>query len=365
MKFELNQTKIREILSKLGKVLNAKTSIPILNGILVQAESDCILFTGSDGAESVIHRAPVEEGVVKVISEGSAVFSKDCMDVVKKLKGGITFELLDTTVKISQDKTELSFGVLDAADYPKVAIKPISQPIIFSGKEFADIISKTSFAASDSETRPILTGVNMTFHPDGNVFVATDSHRLGKVTTGKSKEEIKLTIPAKTLDYALKSFDLDKEVFVYPSELQIAFANGNTILYSRLLEGNFPDTSRLIPPEHNFSLVLNRTELLDTLDILATMTKNSVVKMKVGTLFVELAASGETSKGMKEIAFESYDGEEGFQISFSAKYVTDALKSMDTASVKIDFNGAMRPFIIQPVSEDINELQLVLPVRIN
>lgn len=363
MKFTVDQEVIKDVLKKMSKLLNGKSSIPIYSGVLVQTREDCILFTGSDGTESMIHRVPVADGIAVVDAVGSSVFLKDCLEVAKKLKGLITFEVTNTSLMITQDKTELSYGVLEASDYPKVAVEPNSEPIVFTGQEFKELVNKTAFAASTSEVRPILTGINMKFTPEGNVFVATDSHRLGKMQFGESKKELNITVPSGTLEYALKSFDLSNEVLVFPSELQIAFANGNTILYTRLIEGNFPDTSRLIPTQSEFSLVLSRQELLDSLDLLATMTKNSVVKLSAGTLFIKLSAKGDTSKGSKEIAFESYDGEEGFDIAFSAKYVSDALQAMTSSSIKIQFNGAMKPFVIEPVGETPKELQLILPVR--
>ncbi|MFD5853578.1 DNA polymerase III subunit beta [Cytobacillus pseudoceanisediminis] len=363
MKFQLSQEGLKDVLTKLGKVLTAKSSIPILAGVLVEAKTDCLLFTGSDGSESIIHRIPVGDGTALVEAEGRSVFSKDCIEIAKKLKGMVAFEVTGATVKVSQDKTKLDFGVLDAADYPSVANTPTSKPIIFSGEDFSNMVSNTYFAASKSEIRPILMGIHMSFSSEGNVFVATDSHRLGKVTFGKSEQELKITVPAKTLESTLKFFDLEKEVFVFPSETQIAFANGNTILYSRLLEGNYPDTGRLIPKESKFNLVVSRKELLDALELFKDLSKNSVVKMKVDNLFVELKAFEGTTSGIREIAFESYDGEEGFTISFSAKFVADALKPLECTSVRIGLEGPMKPFTIHPITEEATELQLILPVR--
>lgn len=366
MKFKLDKEIIQETATKIEKILNAKSAIPILAGVLVQAKSDCILFTASDGTESIIHRIPVEDDIATVETEGSTILTKDCLDVARKLKETISFETIAHKVIVSQEssKTNLEFSVMDADEYPKITVEATATPIVFSGKDFSDVINKTSFAASTSEIRPILQGIHMSLSPNGNVMSATDSHRLGKVVSGAYQDEIKLTIPAKILKSALKSFDLSKDVIVVPSECQIAIANGNTIFYSRLLEGNYPDTSRLIPNDFEMKLVLSRKEFLDAIDILSVMTKNGVIKLKMDGLFVEVAATGETSKGSMQIAFESYDGDSEFEIAFSAKYVADALKSIDASSVTIGFNGNMKPFVIQPVAEERDELQLILPVRV-
>ncbi|EAR66153.1 DNA polymerase III subunit beta [Bacillus sp. NRRL B-14911] len=365
MKFKMEKDRLQDTVKKIEKVLNIKSSIPILAGVLVQAKADCLLFTASDGTESIIHRVPLDEGAVNIESEGSAVFTKDCFDVTKKLKGSISFELIDQKVIVSQDKTKtrLEFGVMDAEDYPKVAIESTSNPIIFSGKEFFNIVNKTSFAASSSELRPILQGIHMSFSKDGNNFVATDSHRLGKVTTGQSEETMSVTVHAKKLEQVLKSFDFSTEVLVFPTELNIAFANGHTIYYTRLLDGTFPDTSRLIPKEFKQKLVINREEFFDSIDMLSAISREGIVMLSINGLFVELAALGDTAKGSREIAYESFEGE-SLEVGFSAKYVLDALKSIDSSSISIGFNGGMSPFVIQPLSEEITELQLILPVRL-
>ncbi|MDX1806668.1 MAG: DNA polymerase III subunit beta, partial [Paenisporosarcina sp.] len=243
------------------------------------------------------------------------------------------------------------------------------KPYILDGKLFAEMVSKTTFATSNSDARPILQGVNMTFNADKNVFVSTDSHRLSRLVFDGTHEESStedlpkaITVPASVLDHALKSFDLSMQVAIFPSPQQIAIANGNTILYSRLLEGNYPETERLIPTEFNSQLVVNRKEIIESLELLATLGTNNIVELKVNGLFVELKAQGSNAKGMKEIAFETYDGEEGFSISFSAAYALVALKTTEHQSIKFRFVGAMRPFLITPVEES-NELQLILPVR--
>ncbi len=364
MKFTISKAILTEVIGKIGRLMRAKPSVPVLNGILVEVQENCILFTISDGTESLIHQVPVNESNgILVEGEGKSVLSKETFNISKKLKGDITFELLDSNVIVSQNKTSLEFSTINADEYPKVAIENTNKAITFEGKDFESIVNKTFYAASDSDTRPVLKGVHMEFG-ESNRFVSTDSHRLAKVELGSSTEEMQITVPATLLDHAIKSFDLSQSVLVFPSSTQIALANGTTILYSRLLEGNYPDISRLIPSEFNSELIVNRQELIDTLELLATLSDNSVIQVSVNGLFVELSAGNAISKGMKEIAFESWTGEEGFTISLSAKYLIDTLRTISSGSVKISFVESMRPFVVTPVSDNpTNELHLILPVR--
>lgn len=364
MKFTIEKSKLTDALNKMGRIMTAKPSIPILGGILVRATADCLILTASDGTESIIHRIPVSEELV-IEEEGVSVLAKEAIDISKKFKGTISYSVDGPRVKVSQAKTFLEFSTLDANDYPTIAASTNPQPIVMNGKDFSAIVTKTAFATAKTETRPILTGVHMLFAEEGNVFVATDSHRLGKISSGKgSKEnEMQITVPAKLLDHALKSFDLSKDVIILPDERQLALANGDTILYSRLLEGNYPDVSRLIPTDFETKVVVNRQEMLDTIDLISALSTNSTVDLKANGLFLEVEAVQEGKKGKREIAFEEYEGDEGFSISFSAQYVAEALKSMESSSVRFNFNGSMKPFVIEPIQEDCCELQLVLPVR--
>ncbi len=367
MKFTITNTAIQETVLKMGRLLTAKTTLPILNGVLVEAQNDCIMFSASDGNESVIHRVLLDKvDDEQLIEPGRCVFPRELFDSAKKMKGSINVEATAEGVTVTQAKTKLHFSVMNADEFPKIDTESRTTQVVLTGKEFSDMVTHTTFATSKSDIRPILTAVNMVFSKDSNVFTATDSHRLSSFHgkgTPTIEESISMAVPASVLDKAMKSFDLSKDVILLPSSSSIALANGNTILFSSLLEGNYPDTSRLIPSEFESELVVNRKELIDGLELLAAVTTNNVVAFNIGSLFVELSASGTGKKGSNELAFEVYEGVEGFSIAFSAQYVLDVLKRLETKSVRFQFTGAMRPFIIIPEGTVTSNIQLVLPVR--
>lgn len=367
MKFTITNTAIQETVLKMGRLLNAKTTLPILNGVLVEAQQDCILFSASDGSESIIHRVLlVEEDGESVVETGRCVFPRELFDSAKKMKGAITIEASDTAVTVKQAKTKLHFSVMNADEYPKIDTDSRTTQIVLSGKEFSDIVAHTTFAASKSDVRPILSAVNMLFTQEESIFIATDSHRLSAFHSKgvpTLEETISMAVPATALDKAMKSFELSKDVILLPSSNSIALANGNTILFSVLLDGNYPETKRLIPSDFESELVVNRTELIDGLELLAAVTTNNVIAFNIGQLFVELSASGTDKKGTQELAFELYEGVEDFSISFSTPYVLDVLKRLDTKSVRFQFSGSMKPFLIVGEDSSYKNTQLVLPVR--
>lgn len=372
MKFSIQHNHIQEILTKFGKVLSERVSLPILSGVLVQATEKLIVFIAADGTDSIVIRFPVSEDEGVLVEEtGSVVIPKKAFEISKKLKGTINFELDQTAqqLKMSQNKTVINHSIMDASEYPSIGqTNANARKFEMPGTEFAEIIRKTAFAASTSETRPVLQSVLMSFSNSGNKFVATDSHRLATYKHAELDKEdaISLPVPAKALVHLSKTFDFTKKVFILASDNQIAFGNANTIMYTRLLEGNYPETDRLIPQEFCSQLTVNRQELIEALELLQVLTNNSVVKLTIGTMFASLDAQSEVSKGKREIAFENYEGDEGFTISFSAQYVLEAIKTFDSPSIQMSFSGKAKPFTITEVSDNQSTkstLQLILPVR--
>jgi DNA polymerase III subunit beta len=150
------------------------------------------------------------------------------------------------------------------------------------------------------------------------------------------------------------------------TENQVLFKAKHLLFFSRLLEGNYPDTTRLIPSESKTEVTVNTKEFLQSIDrasLLAREGRNNVVKFStIEERVIEVSSNTpEIGKVVEELQAQSITGEE-LKISFSAKYVMDALKALEGQEIKISFTGAMRPFIIQPLNDD-SILQLILPVR--
>lgn len=365
MKFTVKKDIIQDALQKIRSVLSSKTSIPVLAGIKVEVKNDCILLTASDATESIMHRIMAADGSVVIEEDGAAVFTKEALEVATKLSGEITYELLGDNLNVTQGKkTSLHFTTMAAEEYPMISTNMAKKPINLSGKQFSELISRTVYAVAKVETRPVLTGVHLTVGKNLQA-VSTDSHRLAKVSIPLEEEldELSVTIPGKMLDHALKAFDLSGPVFLSLDTSQIAMANGNTIYYSRLLEGKYPETDRLIPVDFKSQLTVDTKELIESLQLLASISKEGVVKLQIDDLFVQLDSKNENAKGHREISFLEYTGDPGFTISFSSGFLIDALKRVETQSVRLNFVESMRPFTIEGVGEETDQLQLMLPVR--
>lgn len=373
MQLKINPTVLSEAIKKVEKVVKPKHSTPILQGIYLEATKEELIFVGSDANETLRFLVPVDGEGVDVIQPGKTVLSKQITDVVKKLKKEITMILNGQILAITSARSKFDMNTFDPEEYPKLPSYDIDNPTFsLKGTDFNAIAKKTMFAASESESRPILTGVCLDMSKDCMNFVSTDSHRLGTVKTpSPSDNELKVVIPAKSLDNLIKTFELTKDVHVYcESENQMIFRNGPLVFYCRLLEGNYPDTSRLIPSEFKSEMKINRKIFLEELEILRGLAvsaengKSGIVKLHVNGAATISSHTAQTGKGQSIVDYESIEGEETeYDISFSAKYLMDALKAIDDDFVYFKYQGNMRPFVVTPCESNVDELQLILPVR--
>jgi DNA polymerase-3 subunit beta len=278
----------------------------------------------------------------------------------------------DFQTHIRSGKTEFHLIGLDASEYPLLPEISNDNKFEIPADLLKAIIRETVFAVATSESRPVLTGVKWMIENDELICVATDSHRLArrKVKLETLPGDIEsIVIPGKSLNELNKIFDeTSNPVEITMSNQQILFKTDHVLFFSRLLEGNYPDTSRLIPTEFKTNITLDGKTLLQAIDrasLVAREDRNNVVRFEtLEDEGVKISSnSPEIGKVEEQIPVHSIEGEE-LVISFSAKYMMEALKAIDGQGqeVIIQFTGAMRPFILRSVNDDAI-LQLILPVR--
>lgn len=376
MKFEVMRDSLLEGLSDVIKAVSSKTTIPILTGLKLEVTNKGLYITGSDSDITIQTFIPVEkngEQVLSITETGSIVLQARVFnEIVRKLPtNDVEIEVTNQfQTHIRSGKSEFNLIGLDASEYPLLPQIEEERQFYIASDLLKSIIKETVFAVSTSESRPVLTGVNWQVKEGELHCVATDSHRLAKrktVIKDLPKEEYSIVIPGKSLNELNKILEeTSSEVAIVMTQQQILFKTGDVLFYSRLLEGNYPDTSRLIPSENKTTILVNSKSLLQAIDrasLLAREERNNVVRFStLGNGLVEVSSnSPEIGNVEEQIQAEEIDGEE-LKISFSAKYMMDALKAIDGQDVKILFTGAMRPFILKSVHDD-SILQLILPVR--
>ncbi|TYS69417.1 DNA polymerase III subunit beta [Sutcliffiella horikoshii] len=376
MKFIIQRDKLVQSVQDVLKAVSSRTTIPILTGIKIVATEEGVTLTGSDSDISIESFIPCEEDGsenVEVKTAGSVVLqARFFSEIIKKLPmDTVEIEVQNQYVTtIRSGKSEFNLNGQDAAEYPH--LPQVEEHNVFRVPTdlLKNIIRQTVFAVSTSETRPILTGVNWKLENHELICIATDSHRLA-LRKAKVEAENDITcnvvIPGKSLNELNKILDDTNELLdIVVTENQVLFKAKNILFFSRLLDGNYPDTSRLIPAESKTDITVTTKDFLQAIDrasLLAREGRNNVVKLATlesDTLEVS-SNSPEVGKVVEQVQSNSIDGEE-LKISFSAKYMMDALKALEGNEILINFTGAMRPFVIKTLHDD-SMLQLILPVR--
>ena len=376
MKFIIQQDKLIASVQNVMKAISSRTTVPILTGMKIEAIQQGITLTGSDSDISIQSFIPREEdGIVYVedIETGTIVLhARYFPEIIRKLPEKTVEITVDENFKVTikSGKAEFNLNGLDAEEYPQLPILQTDESFELPTDLLKNLIKQTVFAVSTMETRPILTGVKIDFSNDSVSFTATDSHRLASREVPVQQSELNLpsvVVPGKSLTELHKILtDTGDPVEISVSNNQILFRTQHVYFLSRLLDGKYPETSRLIPEESKTIIYAKTKELLNTIDrasLLAKEDRNNVVRLATkDRQIIEITSnSPEVGRVAEEMTVQSIEGEE-LKISFSSKYMLDALKAIENDEVKIEFTGAMRPFIIRPANSD-PILQLILPVR--
>ena len=376
MKFDIIREHLLAGLNDVMKAVSSKTTTPILTGIKLDVTNEGLHLTGSDADITIQTFIPVEEDgkqIINVTTTGSIVLQARMFnEIVRKLPTNeVEIEVSNSfATQIRSGKSEFHLIGQDSSEYPLLPELSADQQFSIPADLLKSIIRETVFAVATSESRPVLTGVNWNIHNGELICVATDSHRLArrKVKLEQLPPEINnVVIPGKSLNELNKILeDSTNPVQIVMTSQQVLFKTEDVLFFSRLLEGNYPDTSRLIPTDFKTSVTIDGKALLQAIDrasLLAREDRNNVVRFEtIENNVVEISSnSPEIGKVEEEITVSNMEGE-GLKISFSAKYMMEALKAIDGQDVVIQFAGAMRPFIIRSIHDDAI-LQLILPVR--
>lgn len=375
MKFTIQRDYFLNQLNDTLKAISPRTTLPILTGIKIDATDKGIILTGSDSEISIeitINQNIDGEKIVDIEEKGSVVLpGRFFVDIVKKLPGKTVNLSTNDQFKtlITSGHSEFNVSGLDPDQYPLLPQVSEDDAIKLPIKVLKNIIAQTNFAVSTSETRPVLTGVNWLIQNNELICTATDSHRLALRKLKLEDEEIddkNVIIPGKALSELNKIVsDSEEDINIFFASNQVLFKVSHINFISRLLEGNYPDTTRLFPENYETKIILDNSEFYHAIDrasLLAREGGNNVIKLSTDVDKVELSSTSPEIGTVKEdVSTDNVEGE-SLKISFNSKYMMDALKAIDNDEVQVEFFGTMRPFILKP-KDDETVVQLILPIR--
>jgi DNA polymerase-3 subunit beta len=377
LKLSIRKDALNEAIGHVSRAVSPRPVIPILAGIKIDADSRGITLTASDTDISVQSFIPLEEDgetIVRMESGGSLVLgAKFFSEIVRKLPTD-TVELEAPDVHraiIRSGNAEIELVGLDPEEYPVLPSVADAHTFSINGLKMKQLVQRTVFAVSANESTPILTGVLWQLSGGKLKLTATDRHRLSNAECEVAADpELKLdqmVIAGRTLNELSKLVpDNGTMIEVAATESQVLFRMDRILFYSRLLDGTYPDTSRIITNQYKTEMIMSTKALTDAIErayLLSREEKTNIVRMAtVGSGEIEVSSSSlEIGKVTERIVPDHLAGEE-LKIAFNSRYMLDALKVIDQEKIHIGFTGAMSPILIRPEQEP-DMLHLILPYR--
>ena len=373
MKFTIKKDLLLDALIKVSKAISTKNLIPVLGGIKFELKRKKLTLTASDNditIQSVIISDKDED--FKIENEGSIIIQgKYILDIVRKLPDKyINIEVIDELkILIYTDNSEFNLNGISESEYPSINLEESKKKIDLNAGTLKSIVNQTAFASSNEESKPVLTGINFNIVGDILECNSTDSYRLARkiVKLNKSSEEnYNIVIPSHNLVEFTKIVGEDDEVVeLHIFNNKILFKKDNLKFESRLINGTYPNTSNLLPDDSMLIVNTNLNEfynVIDRVSILTSDKEKNIVTLETKDNTLILKSSSVEIGRVEEKMSITKNNDENIKISFSAKYMMEALKSFSTETVDLHFVGEIKPILIKS-TEDESLTQLVLPIR--
>jgi DNA polymerase-3 subunit beta len=355
--------------------VSARSTVQLLGGILLEADEDSVRLSATDMELSIQTTASAEIEETGRVVIPARIFN----DVVRSLPGGeltLAYERSEGVVRLSARENEYLIRAYAAEDFPQLPKLDEAGTFKMSGEALVETVDKVSRSYSRDETRPVLTGILISFEENRVRMVTTDSYRLSiketelATTFEGSREAI---IPARAMQEVGRIFSGsdEEQVDVALSENQALFRIGDVLFGTRLIEGNFPEYRRLLPDAFEREISVRREDLIDTLRRVNLFAQRQTPPVPVSLDFSEGAVevsvrNGEVGEARERLPATS---EDEFHISFNPSYLLDGVSAVDSESVRFRLNESLKPGLIVPDSsadegeEEPHFLYLIMPMR--
>jgi DNA polymerase-3 subunit beta len=362
-------------LALVSRGVSARSTIQLLGGILLEASDGLVRLSATDMEISVQTSSPAE-----VEEEGRVVIpARIFNDIVRSLPGGsFSLEHDDTggTVRLAAGENEYRIRAYAADDFPQLPGFDAEAAFKMSGEVLVETVEKVSRSYSRDETRPVLTGILISFEENRVRMVTTDSYRLSiketELATTAFEGSREAIIPARAMQEVSRIFgsEGEDEVEVSLSENQALFRIGDVLFGTRLIDGNFPEYRRLLPTTFEREISVGREELMGTLRRVNLFAQRQTPPVPVSLSFSEgavevIVRNGEVGEAHERLPASS---EDDFLISFNPGYLLDGVSAIDTEKVVFKLNEALKPGLIVPGQngegeEEPDFLYLIMPMR--
>ena len=364
MKFKIIRSAFVEGLKSVQNIVPSKGSLPILQNVLIEAIDNTLKLTTTDLDITIISRVDC-----KVEASGITTLPVKHLfnTILKAPEGEIEIEVDDNDqalIKAGNSRTKIN-GKKES-EFPRISQDEESCKYNIEAAVIKEMLRKTSYAASQDDTRRTLKGVLMSFKDKKLIMVATDGRRLAMVENEveyPADFEKDIVLPSKTVQELLRSIGNEGEIKITVFKNKICLELSNVTIYSKLMEDAYPNYKQVIPKEINETVVIDRQLLIDAIDRASVMTMDEAHSIKLifeENKLIVTSTSSEAGEA-KDVVAIKYAGEK-IEIMFNPGYVLDPLKVIDDNEITFNLNNGHSPAIIKC---SVPFLYVLMPLRIN
>ena len=366
MKFSCEKALLQAAISTTSRAVSPKSSIPALEGILLEAGSDLRLtgYNLETGIRTIVPADIREEGTLVL---GARLFG----EIVRKLPDDIvTFQSENYMVNIKCGMSEFNILVTDPEEFPELPTVEYQNSLILPQSRLKAMISQTLFAVSDNESRPIHTGSLFEVDSEGLTIVSVDGYRLAlrheSIDKKEGAETFSFVVPGAALSEVEKiCSDVDEPASVTQGARHVMFKVGDTMLVSRRLEGEFLAYRQAIPRNNTIHVEGDTRALLSSIDRVSLIISDklkSPLRCVFDSNLLKISTKTAIGDAYDECPLSGDGG--GLEIGFNNKYLMDALKAAPADKVRLELTTGVSPCVILPTEGEENFLYMVLPVRL-
>lgn len=366
MKVSIARSELTESLSVVSKGMSARSTLPILSGILLTCSEGTLTLQSTDLEVSVRHKVPC-----LVESEGKTVIPGKLLgDIVRSLpEAAVTIETEGDMASIRCQQSSFTLKTLKPADFPGFPEISVNQSVSLPSALLGSMVKRVGRAVSRDETRAVLTGILVVVDGPSLRMVATDSYRLAvsEVILEKTlAENMEVVVPGRALEEVSRAAGAVEEINLGVTDNQIVFEFGETTFVTRRIEGSFPNYKQLIPASSETTVEIPTDEFASAVKRVSLMAlHNTPLRINVSAEDQTLSLSATTQDvgDASEDVMAKVEGGD-VEIAFNHAFLNDGLGAIATDTVKLEVQNALKPGLLRARGED-DFLYLLMPVRLS
>ncbi|KPJ91150.1 MAG: hypothetical protein AMS18_09235 [Gemmatimonas sp. SG8_17] len=367
MKFTITRERLQEGLVAVAASVPTKTTLPVLSNILVEASADGVRLSGTDldiAVSTVVAAEVDQDGAVTLPA-------KKLLEIVRELPSAAIRVTATGEQRVTLECGRSKFKLLGIPreEFPSFPPVDFTDSWTVTSSDLQKLISHVAFAASTEESRPILNGVLWELRPERMRMVATNGHRLARmdVPISGGSASTDLIVPPKALDQVRRLFGPADEIEIARSDNHLGFRCGSTLVFTRLIEGPYPNYEQVIPRENDKEATVDKHSFSSALRRMGVVASDQTHRVRLAfeaDIVGFSVSTPDLGEAQDEISV-SY-GAEALEIGFNANYLLDILKYMPTDEVVLTLKAPERAATIQPAAWDdpADYLCLVMPLRL-